>query len=150
MSVNLEMATSHNNQKKSLMFSKGSIPGHEETDFNSSCCDYNSDVFKEQPSYQGDGEYSKFERDAREAISGESPLEYEIRENPLYSHNLVSSQSHKISTTSNFESDRKIRMLAVVNQNSDCKYKPSFTNVGSGSKVNRKQRQENISKISSE
>ena len=109
------MATSHNKQKTSHMFGKQGSQGQEETDFSGSCCDYNSDVFKEQPSYQGDGEYSKFERDAREALSGESPLEYEIRENPLYSHNLVSSQSNKISTTSNFESDRKIRMLAVVN-----------------------------------
>lgn len=92
------------------MFGKGYYQGQEETDFNSSCCDYNSDVFKEQPSYQGDCEYSKFERDQRDNLQGESPLDYEIKENPLCSHNLVSSQSNKFSTSSNNESEQKLRL----------------------------------------
>ena len=67
----------------------------DETDFNSSCCDYNSDVFKEQPSYQGDAEYSKIEKEPRDILSGESPFDYEIRENPLYTNYIASNQSNK-------------------------------------------------------
>jgi hypothetical protein len=105
------MATSKQ-QRNQNMFGKQSFPGHDETDFNSSCCDYNSDVFKEQPSYQGDAEYSKIERDPREIMSGESPMEYEIRENPIVSPNLISNLSNKLSQNSHFESEQKLRIQA--------------------------------------
>jgi hypothetical protein len=67
------------------LYHKGHSNIHDETDFNSSCCDYNSDVFKEQPSIQGESEYSKLEREQRNLLTGDSPLEYEIKEMHLLS-----------------------------------------------------------------